>query len=256
MFEGTEMWIIGLLASALAGLATGLGALPILFTRNVSAKAKDVMMGFGAGVMIAASCFSLIVPALENAGGGLSGASVVSFGLILGSLFLFYADKYIPHQHFILGKEGISAERIKKVYLFIVAITIHNFPEGLTVGVGFGEPDISSGISLAIGIGIQNIPEGLVVALSLIAENYSKTRALLIATLTGLVEPVGGLIGVIAVSFGKAILPYGLSFAAGAMLFVVSDEIIPESHRLEHAKSATFGVMFGFIVMMILDNIF
>jgi ZIP family zinc transporter len=144
---------------------------------------------------------------------------------------------------------------MKRIWLFIIAITIHNFPEGMAVGVGFGSGDIANGTSLAIGIGLQNMPEGLAVALPLLGLGYSRLKAIGIATLTGLVEPVGGLLGVAAVSIFHPVLPIGLAFAAGAMLFVISDEIIPETHAKGRSRLATFGIIVGFIIMMTLDNL-
>ena len=255
-FDPIASWpvpVLGGLASLAAGLATGVGALPVLFTRNISRRTQDVMMGFGAGVMLAATSFSLIVPAVEAVGGGWSGAFVVAAGMMLGGVFLWLSDRYSPHEHFIKGPEGAPAGKLNRVWLFIIAITLHNFPEGLAVGVGFGGGDIENGLTLAIGIGLQNMPEGLVVALALLTLNYSLKQAMGIALLTGLVEPVGGLLGAGVVSISQPILPWGLAFAAGAMLFVISDEIIPESHRKGFEKQATFGVMVGFVVMMLLD---
>ncbi len=211
------------------------------------------MLGFGAGVMLAATSFSLIVPAVEAAGGSTAGAFIVAAGMALGGLFLWVTDKYSPHEHFIKGPEGADARNLRRIWLFVIAITLHNFPEGLAVGVGFGGGDIANGITLAVGIGLQNMPEGLVVALALIAERYSRPYAFGVALATGLVEPVGGAIGAGIVSIARPVLPWGLAFAAGAMLFVISDEIIPESHRKGYETEATFGVMFGFIVMMIMD---
>jgi len=245
--------VLGFIASLAAGIATGVGALPVLFFRNVSRQLQDIMMGFGAGVMLAATSFSLIVPAITTAGGGVSAAFIVAGGMILGGLFLFLSDRYSPHEHFIKGPEGADPRNLKRIWLFIIAITLHNFPEGLAVGVGFGGGDISNGTTLAVGIGLQNMPEGLVVALALITERYTPFKALMIAFATGLVEPAGGLIGAGIVSISAPLLPWGLGFAAGAMLFVISDEIIPESHRKGFEKQATFGVMAGFMVMMILD---
>lgn len=251
------LFYLGAFASLLAGLATGIGALPVLFTRNFSDKAIDIMMGFGAGVMLAATSFSLIIPGVASAETMYSNpwipALIVSAGMMIGGLFLHFSDTYIPHDHFIQGHHGVDSHKLKRLWLFIIAITLHNFPEGLAVGVGFGGGDVSNGISLAVGIGLQNIPEGLVVALGLIAHKYSIRRSMWIALLTGLVEPIGGLLGAGIISVSSVILPWGLAFAAGAMLFVVSDEIIPESHRKGFAKQATFGVMVGFILMMFLD---
>ncbi len=252
-FENIPLPLIGFTASLLAGLATGLGAVPVLLFRNISQKIQDTMLGFGAGVMLAATSFSLIIPAIEVSGRNIISVMTVSAGMLIGAAFLFLSDKYSPHEHFIKGPEGADPGRLKKIWLFVIAITLHNFPEGLAVGVGFGGGNISNGIKLAIGIGLQNIPEGLVVALALISEGYSVTYSILVSTFTGLVEPVGGLLGIGIVSISRVLLPFGLAFAAGAMLYVISDEIIPESHRKGFEKEATLGVLIGFIVMMILD---
>ncbi|MFH1993051.1 MAG: ZIP family metal transporter [Pseudomonadota bacterium] len=247
---------MGTLASLLAGLATGVGALPALIFRDVSDKVLNTMLGGAAGVMLAATSFSLIVPGIEY-GDHLwpgYGVYIVVFGMLFGAVFLDRVDKWLPHEHFIMGPEGPSSS-LKRIWLFIIAITIHNFPEGLAVGVGFGTGDIGAGTSLAIGIGLQNMPEGLAVALPLLGLGYSRWRAIGVATLTGLVEPIGGILGVGAVTFFNPILPLGMAFAAGAMLFVISDEIIPETHSKGKSRSATFGVMFGFVIMMALDNL-
>jgi ZIP family zinc transporter len=246
----------GFLASLIAGLATGVGALPAMFLRRVSMRTMDVLLGGAAGVMLAATSFSLIIPGIEVGDKMWPGFGVwaVVIGMAIGAIFLDRADKWLPHEHFIKGHEGPSS-RLRKVWLFIIAITIHNFPEGLAVGVGFGSGDLNAAISLAIGIGLQNMPEGLAVALPLMGEGYGRWKAIGIATLTGLVEPIGGLFGVGAVTAFKPILPFGLAFAAGAMLFVISDEIIPETHTRGYARLATFGVMVGFLIMMALDNL-
>lgn len=246
----------GLVGSATAGLATGLGALPVLFIRQITPNTQGVMLGFGAGVMLAATSFSLIIPGLEAAEAAgqsnLYAACAVTLGIFLGAAFLWFSNQFFPHEHFFKGREGSSAN-LKRVWLFIMAITIHNFPEGLAVGVGFGGGDIANGMALAIGIGLQNIPEGLVVALSLLAERYTKREAILIGFLTGLAEPLGGLFGAAIVSISGLVLPVAMGFAAGAMLFVISDEIIPESNRLGYEKAGTIGLMVGFVLMMLLD---
>ncbi|MCK4573092.1 MAG: ZIP family metal transporter [candidate division Zixibacteria bacterium] len=247
---------MGILASTLAGLATGVGALPALFFRTVPDKVLNAMLGGAAGVMLAATSFSLIVPGIE-AGDNIwpdYGVYVVVVGMLIGAIFLDRADKWLPHEHFILGHEGPDS-KMRRIWLFIIAITIHNFPEGLAVGVGFGSGDVDAGTSLAIGIGLQNMPEGLAVALPLLGLGYSRWRAIGIATLTGLVEPIGGLLGVGAVTIFSPVLPFGLAFAAGAMLFVISDEIIPETHSKGRSRLATFGIMIGFVVMMAMDNL-
>jgi len=242
-----DVILLGFLASLAAGLATGVGALPVLFVKHPSKRYLDLMLGFAAGVMLAATAFSLLIPAIKD-----GGAWVAVGGLLLGALALHLIDRFVPHEHFIRGHEGPSS-RLRKIWLFVLAITIHNFPEGLAVGVGFGGGALGPAIALAAGIGLENMPEGLAVALPLVGEGYARRRALLYATLTGLVEPMGGLLGVSLVMLARPLLPWGLAFAAGAMLFVISDEIIPESHRNGHERLATFGVMIGFAVMMLLD---
>ena len=245
-----EVIWLGAAASLLAGLATGAGALPVLFTRNVSDKLLDVMLGFSAGVMLAATFFSLLIPAIS-----FGSIWIAVLGIIVGAVALHLADRFIPHFHPTLGAEGRSS-RLSRVWLFALAITIHNFPEGLAVGVSFGTGDIAAGLVVAMAIGLQNMPEGLAVALPLLREGYSRRKSLEYCTLTGLVEPIGGLLGVALVSVFHPILPWALAFAAGAMLFVVSDEIIPESHRKGFERQATFGLIAGFIVMMLLDFLF
>ena len=247
---------MGVLASMLAGLATGVGALPAFFFKSVPDKVLNTMLGGAAGVMLAATSFSLIVPGIEYGDQQWPGYGVyiVVFGMLAGAVFLDRVDKWLPHEHFVMGPEGPSS-KLKRIWLFIIAITIHNFPEGLAVGVGFGAGDVGAGTSLAIGIGLQNMPEGLAVALPLLGLGYSRWRAIGIATLTGLVEPIGGLLGVVAVTVFHPVLPFALAFAAGAMLFVISDEIIPETHSKGKSRLATFGVMVGFVIMMALDNL-
>jgi ZIP family zinc transporter len=245
-----EIIWLGSMASLLAGLATGAGAIPVLFTRRISDKLLDVLLGFSAGVMLAATSFSLLVPAID-----LSGPWVAVLGLVLGAVVLHLVDRFVPHFHPAFGAEG-PASRLPRVWLFVLAITIHNFPEGLAVGVSFGGGDVAAGLVIATAIGLQNMPEGLAVALPLLREGYSRRKSIWYGTLTGLVEPVGGLLGVALVSISQPILPWGLAFAAGAMLFVVSDEMIPESHRKGFEREATFGLVVGFVIMMLLDSMF
>jgi ZIP family zinc transporter len=200
--------------------------------------------------MLSATSFSLIVPAID-----IGGPWITALSFLAGVVVLHLIDRFIPHFHPQLGAEGPSS-KLSKVRLFVLAITIHNFPEGLAVGVSFGSGDIAAGLVIATAIDLQNMPEGLAVALPLLREGYSKRRFLWDATLTGLVKPVGGLLGASLVSFFQPILPWGLAFAAGAMLFVVSDEIIPESHRKGFEREATFGLIIGFVIMMLLDTLF
>lgn len=245
---------VGLLASLGAGLMTGVGSIPIFFTKNISQKMLDLLLGFAAGVMLAATSFSLIIPSLDYSGGSIKGAIITAAGIVAGAIFLDLTDKYSPHEHLLDKRiEGGATNSLKRIWLFIIAITIHNFPEGLAVGVGFGDNNISNGLTLAMGIGLQNLPEGLAVALALVREKYTQKNAFNIALLTGLVEPIGGILGLFLVSIFRPILPFTLAFAAGAMLFVISDEIIPETHQGGHEREATFGVIIGFVIMMILD---
>ncbi len=248
--------VIGFFASILAGLATGVGALPVLFFNNISKNLFNSLLGAAAGVMLAATAFSLLVPGMDfgNQVWPGKGLWVVALGMLLGAGFLHYADRQLPHINFGDSPE-LKLDSLKKIWLFIIAITIHNFPEGMSVGVSFGAGDINNGIVLAIAIALQNIPEGLAVALPLLGLGYSKKYAIGIATLTGLVEPVGGLLGVTMVTVFSPILPLAMGFAAGAMLFVISEEIIPETHANGRSRLATFSLMLGFIIMMALDNL-
>jgi len=247
---------MGIIASLLAGLATGVGALPILAKADFSRRSLDLMLGFAAGVMLAASSFSLLVPALDMQTAGWIGVfTIVGAGFLLGGLFVHLTDKYLPHDHFQKGHEG-PASNLSRVWLLVIAITIHNFPEGLAVGVSFGGGDIATGMSVAVAIGLQNMPEGLAVAAPLVREGYSRKYAVLLALATGLVEPIGGILGVSVVTLAVGLLPYGLAFAAGAMIFVVGDEMVPESHAGGNERIATWGLMIGFFIMMSLDNVF
>ncbi len=254
------MVLTGFLASLCAGAATGLGAIPLFFVRKISDKLQDSFLGFAAGVMLSASFFSLIIPALELGsemyGSEHASVIIVIVAFFFGAGLVWIINEIVPHEHFVLGKEGGSASNLRKIWLFIIAITIHNFPEGMAVGVGFGGGDVARGTSLALGIGLQNMPEGLAVAVALLSQNYSKKRAIWIALLTGLVEPIGGLIGIAAVSISEPVLPWGLGFAAGAMIFIISHEIIPETHRRGHQDAATLGLLIGFATMMYLDVTF
>jgi zinc transporter, ZIP family len=250
-----KLVVIGFIASILAGLATGLGALPVLFFKNISDKLFSSLLGAAAGVMLAATAFSLLVPGIAY--GNILwpgvGIYVVSAGMLLGAFFLHYADRQLPHPHFDSVVEP-SVNSFRKIWLFVIAITIHNFPEGMSVGVSFGAGDMKNGLVLAIAIAMQNIPEGLAVALPLVSLGYNRWRAIGIATATGLVEPVGGLLGITMVTLFQSVLPIAMGFAAGAMLFVISEEIIPETHAKGRSRYATYALMVGFIVMMIVDN--
>ena len=249
--------LLGLAGSLGAGLMTGAGALPVLFGRSVSQRTSNALLGFAAGVMLTASFFSLILPALDYAEGRYGGrvlpAFVASGGILLGVAAMWFLNERVPHRHFVSGPEGPASPRLEKIWLFVIAITLHNFPEGMAVGVGFASGDVGKGAALALGIGLQNMPEGLAVALALVAERYPPGRAVWIATLTGLVEPVGGVLGAVALALAEPLLPWGLTFAAGAMLYIISHEIIPETHRSGYRKEATGGLTVGLVVMLVLD---
>lgn len=246
---------IGSLASILAGLATGAGALPVLFYKNITHKTLNTMLGGAAGVMLAATAFSLIIPGIQTGNQIWPGwgVYVVAFGIMAGSGFLVLADRWLPYEKFL--EPGETFDSLRKVWLFIAAVTLHNLPEGGAVGVSFGAGDWHNGVALAMAVALQNIPEGLAVAMPLVALGYRRPQAVLIATLTGLIEPIGGTLGVIMASAFLPLMPIGMAFAAGAMLFVISDDIIPETQSRGKARYATFAVMGGFIVMMILDNL-
>jgi len=246
------------LAGSMAAAATALGALPVLFSQRLSDRVQDSLFGFGAGVMLAASSFSLIIPALAAAKG--QGASawtagaIVGGGILLGAGMLLLMERYVPHEHFIKGVEGHAARAMRRTWLFVFAIVLHNLPEGLAIGVAYAGTDPLHAGALATGIAIQDVPEGLVVAAALAAVGYKRSTAVLIGMASGLIEPVGAVLGAIVIGLSASLLPWGLAFAAGAMLFVISHEIIPESHRKGHEAFATGGLMIGFVLMMLLDT--
>lgn len=242
----------------LAAGSTALGALPAFFIRQLSPRTEDVMLGFSAGIMAAASFFSLIQPGLEAAfalfGSRLPATSWVAFGLALGALFVLLADKITPHEHAVAGHHGPDFILIRRVWLMVFAIVLHNFPEGMAIGVGFSGNDNSVGVPLTAAISIQDIPEGLVVAVALRSAAYSRGIATLMGALSGLAEPIGAVIGNLLTAGLALLYPLGLGFAAGAMIWVVSHEIIPETHRKGHELFASLGLIGGFIVMMLLDT--
>lgn len=238
--------------------ATALGALLALGLRSVETRAQDCMLGFAAGMMLAASSFSLILPGLDAArdllDSGTGAALTVAVGLGLGVLLMLGLDFFTPHQHESSGAHGPAAARIGGVWLFVFAIILHNLPEGMAIGVGFARGDLAVGLPLTTAIAIQDIPEGLAVALALRAIGLPIGRAVLVAVASGLMEPLGALMGVGIASGLPIAYPVSLGLAAGAMIFVVSHEVIPETHRNGHQTAATVGLMAGFAVMMFLDT--
>lgn len=247
-----------LLGGLVAAAATALGTLPILVARSLSDRMLDAMLGFGAGVMLAASAFSLIIPGLaaaEAQGAGTWGASlIVGGGILLGAGVLLLLDRALPHEHFIKGPEGARGRSLRRTWLFVIAIALHNVPEGLAIGVAFGADDAVGAAALSMGIAIQDVPEGLVVAVALLGAGYRRLHAAALGMASGLVEPIAAVLGAAIVGVAASLLPWGLAFAAGAMLFVISHEIIPESHRKGHEHYATTGLILGFVAMMVLDT--
>lgn len=251
--------LTGFVASLLAGLATVVGALPILSIGRPTEQQQNVFLGFAAGVMLAASFFSLIIPGIEQAqaqgAGKAQAAAVIVAAVLLGALTIAWINRHVPPLDRIgLGPGGIAEASFRRVWLFVAAITLHNFPEGLAVGVSFGTGDFAAGTATALGIGLQNIPEGLAVAAALTTIGYSARTGVLAALASGLVEPVAGLFGVTVVALAAPLLPWGLGFAAGAMIYVVASEIIPQTHaHIERRGRANFGLMIGLAAMMFLD---
>ena len=249
LLEGLDPVHLSLAAGLITTSLNALGATPVLFVREMPAKLMDIGLGFAAGVMMAASFTSLIIPGVDR-----GGLAPVAAGVLLGSYVVSIADKVVPHMHRVIGFEGRGAERLKAVWLFVIAVALHNMPEGLAVGVSAGSGRIGDTIALALAIGVQNIPEGLSIAFSILSvEGRSRLRAFTISLLSGIVELPLAIIGAIGVSLAEPLLPLAMGFAAGAMIFVVRDEMIPETHRLGHERRASYGLMGGLVTMLVLD---
>ncbi|MDZ7373089.1 MAG: ZIP family metal transporter [candidate division KSB1 bacterium] len=246
---GDNPLVQGLAGGLMITFLNTLGALLVLVVPRVTQRFLDAALGFAAGVMLTASFTSLILPGIDRAG-----IFPVAAGIILGALFLDLADHLIPHLHALSREEGPHTERIRAVWLFIIAITLHNMPEGLAVGVGYGSGNIGDAFALTMAIGFQNIPEGMAVSFSALSAGMGKRfYASLVGVRAGLVEIPLAVLGAWAVSAMTAILPYAMGFAAGAMLYVISDEIIPDTHGRGHERIATLGTMSGVLVMLYLD---
>ncbi|MDR0600062.1 MAG: ZIP family metal transporter [Treponema sp.] len=264
-FVNQPVALQALLATLFTYALTALGAATVFLFKTINRKVLDGMLGFAGGVMIAASFFSLLAPAISMAGAareegrGLPPWAAVVIGFCLGGLFLRFADFFLPHHHVgAAGNEGVKTSWGRSV-LLVLAITLHNIPEGLAVGVGFGAvslipgASIAGALSLALGIGLQNFPEGAAVSIPLRREGMSRLKSFWIGQASGLVEPMAGVLGAILVLSARAILPYALAFAAGAMIFVVAEELIPEAYREGNDHIATSGILVGFALMMALD---
>ena len=250
-----------LVATLFTWFVTAAGAALVFFFKKLNRALLDSMLGFTGGVMVAASCFGLLGPAIEMTGGeGFAKAMPAVIGFIIGAMFLFGLDKVMPHLHINFRedeKEGVKSN-LHRTTLLVLAITLHNIPEGLAVGVIFGAAMgefemVNTAVILAIGIAIQNFPEGFAVSMPLRREGFSRKKSFWYGQLSAVVEPIFGVIGAAAVMYFEPILPYALAFAAGAMIFIVVEEVIPESQKDKYTDIATLGFMIGFVLMMALD---
>jgi zinc transporter, ZIP family len=262
-FEGLDPVMGALIATTFTWFVTACGASLVFFFKTMSRAALDGMLGFTGGVMIAASFWSLLAPAIEmSPGDGLMKAVPAAVGFAVGALFLFGLDKLLPHLHINFPSEKAEGPQTKwhSTMLLVLAITLHNIPEGLAVGVLFGgvaagipEATISGAVALAIGIGLQNFPEGIAVSMPLRRHGLSRLKSFWYGQLSAIVEPIAGVIGALAVMQMQPILPYALAFAAGAMIYVVIEEVVPETQQDKYTDVATLGFIGGFLVMMMLD---
>lgn len=246
------------LGSLLAGLSTGLGALPIFFKKQYSKGFLSFAMGVSAGIMLVASFVSLLLPGLDHAQKLFPShlaLIVVITGLFVGYISIILIHESLPHEHLFKKADVKMTEGLSRVFLIVTAITLHNFPEGLSVGVGFGADDHSNAITLAIAIAAQNVPEGLIIAFGLVRESVSKSKAFSVALLSGLVEPIAAVLGFASTQVASMSLPLAFGFAAGAMLFVVCQEMFPELFREGKEKMATLGVIVGISSMLALDHL-
>jgi zinc transporter, ZIP family len=264
-FLGLHPILQGGLATTFTWLMTAAGASLVFFFRSMSRKWLDTMLGFTGGVMIAASFWSLLAPSIamaEDTWGEKLAWIPAASGFLLGAMFIFMLDKILPHLHLNMEEKTVEGPKTdwNRTILLVMAITLHNIPEGLAVGVAFGavaqnlpHADLGAAVALAIGIGLQNFPEGLAVAMPLRRSGLSARKSFWWGQLSAIVEPIAGVVGAAAVLVAQPVLPYALAFAAGAMIFVVVEEVIPETQQDKHADSATLGLIAGFVVMMALD---
>ena len=248
------MKLVMLTALGIGG-ATIAGALLGFLFKNVSQKMNDAILGFAAGVMLAAALMGLILPSMESA--GRSGIWMTVAGIFCGALFLNAADRLTPHLHKMTGvdiEDHAHNASLNKILLFVMAIAIHNLPEGIAAGVGFGTGNDGEAITIAAGIALQNIPEGMVIIGPMLAAGMKPGRTFIIAMLTGIVEVLGTLLGYFAVSLSAAVLPFALAFAGGTMLYVISDEMIPETHAHGGERGATYALLVGFCLMLAMSH--
>ncbi len=256
--QGSSAMHSALLGGAMAAAATACGTLPVLLSQQFAPRTYDSFLGFGAGVMLGATSFSLILPALGAA--MLSGASriaasaLVGAGILTGAALIILLDRLVSTAPAQLAKAAGAGESVRRAWLFVTAVALHNLPEGLAIGVAYAGPDLDKAHALATGISIQDVPEGLVVALALRGVGYGRVAAVLFGIASGIVEPVAAVFGVALIGIAAGLLPLGLAAAAGAMLFVIVNDVIPESHRSGNGKFASVALVAGFIVMTILDT--
>ena len=245
-----------LLTALGVGGATVFGALIGFIFKKLSHRFSDIVLAFAAGVMLSAAVLGLIIPSLEC--GGKYGILITVAGIFVGAVCLNIIDKLVPHLHKFVGDETESHHNanLSRVLLCVLAIAIHNLPEGIAAGVGFGSGDTTQALIIAGGIALQNIPEGMVIIAPMLAAGISPRKTFILAMITGLVEVVGTLIGYFAVSISTAVLPFALAFAGGTMLYVISDEMIPETHSHGSERGATYALLVGFCVMLVVDVLF
>lgn len=255
--EGSTQLRAALIGGATAAAATAAGTLPVLLSQQFSQRTYDCFLGFGAGVMLGATAFSLIVPALAAAAAGGAGkadaSAMMGVGVLGGAAMVLLADRLVSADPAQLGRPG-AGPSLRRAWLFVAAVTLHNLPEGLAIGVAYAGPDLAKAHSLATGISIQDVPEGLVVALALRSVGYGRMASVGLGMASGLIEPVAAVLGVALIGVAAGLLPFGLAGAAGAMLFVIVNDVIPESHRSGNGRSASVALVVGFIVMTILDT--
>jgi len=248
------MYIVLLTALGVGG-ATLLGSLIGFLFKNPSQKFNDIILSFAAGIMLCAAIVGLIIPSLDESSGW--GILITCGGVLVGALFLILIDRLVPHLHKMAGldleKHPDRTQKINKILLFVLAIAIHNLPEGIAAGVSFGTGDTAHALTIAGGIALQNIPEGMVIIAPMIATGMKKSRAFFIALITGLIEVIGTLIGYFFGSISEILLPFMLSFAGGTMLYVISDEMIPETHSHGNERASTIALLIGFCVMLAFD---
>lgn len=249
------MQIVALTALGV-GMATVLGSFIGFVLKKIPHRFNDIILSFAAGIMLAAAVLGLIIPAMEK-GEGVGNLLVVIAGILCGAVFLSLMDKVIPHMHHITGvdteQHAENTMHLNRVMLFVMAIAIHNLPEGIAAGVSFGTGNIADALTVAGGIALQNVPEGMVIISPMLNSGVKKSRAFIIALCTGIVEVIGTMIGYFVVNISVVILPFALAFAGGTMLYVISDEMIPETHSHGYEKGATYSLLIGFCIMLAMD---